>query len=191
MATTGYILNTATQEILEKMNSLGCCRIYIEDKLDECSRPKRRIMMKMLRPGDTLVIPGLCHLVRNCTSLSALLQICQSSSIRIVSLGDRVDTGGIMYKDESDRNLITVFRQLPYDIVILKQSIGETRIHTPKCLHDSKTERDEAVINMYISGLSTEDIQKVATISKRTMYRILKRNNIACDRARPKRVTKK
>lgn len=189
MATTGYILHTATQDTLDMMGSLGCRRIYREDRLDECSRPKRRMMMKELRQGDTIVVPGISHLVRNCANLSALLQLCHGSGIRIVSINDRVDTGGMIYREESDRNLITVFRQLPYDIAALRQSIGETRVHAPAHSGDSKTRRDETVINMYISGLSAEDIQRVAGVSKRTMYRILQRNNIACDRAGRKRVT--
>lgn len=182
MATMGYVLNMASEATLDAMSALGCCRIFTEDRHDDTSRPKRRLIIKKLRPGDCLVTPRLCHTVDNCAQLSALLQMCDINDIRVVAIEDRIDTGGVLYQDESNGNLITVFRQLPYQVVELKKGFGELpRPYAAKSYKD-RLKRDELVINMYLSGLSIEDIQRVAGVGRTTLYRVLRLYDISRDR---------
>ncbi len=186
MAIYGYVLNEASDDTFKLMKDFGCCRIFKEAKYDELSRPQRRLLFKKLKAEDCIVIPRLSHLVRECANLSALLQFCHLRNIRLVSINDRIDTGGILFGEVSDRNLISAFRQFPFDVNSIKRELGEEKLHevsTTNRAKEKRMKRDEQVINMYLSGLTVEDIRKVMSVGKTTLYRILKMNNIACQRS--------
>ena len=192
MATYGYVLSATSDETLQLMKDFGCCRIFMEAKYDELSRPQRRLMFRKLTSGDCIMIPRLSHLVRACTHLSALLQYCHLREIRLVSVHDRIDTGGVLFGEVSDRNLISAFRQFPFDVNFIKTEIGEEKqqeVRISTQAKEKRMKRDEQVINMYLSGLTVEDIRKVTGVGKTTLYRILKLSNVACERSGGRKAT--
>ena len=101
MATIGYIFQSkileSKNEAVYWMERLGCERIIIEESMQEKLRPEWRKMLVRLQKNDTIVITKLSHALRGIRELRAFLDLYQQYSIRLISLEDRIDTGGQLY----------------------------------------------------------------------------------------------
>lgn len=172
MATYGYIFDSATDSTLQMMTEIGCCRIYKDSSDNGGFRPKRRIMIQKLQAGDCIVVPRLSQLVDGCVNLAALLQMCHLRGVRLISAEERIDTEERLYGKETASNLLKAIREFPF----VKRKPRSAPV--PKSAKEERMQRDERVINMYLSGFSTEDIQRVAGVGKSTLYRILRQNDI-------------
>lgn len=172
MATYGYIFDSSTDSTLQMMTEIGCCRIFRDSPDNGGFRPQRRIMIQKLQAGDIIVVPKLSHIVERCANVAALFQMCHLKEVRLVSAEERFDTYGRLFGDESLENLLKALREFPFEE--RKPRIAPA----PKRDKEKRLQRDERVINMYLSGFSTEDIQRVAGVGKSTLYRILRQNDI-------------
>ena len=120
-----------------------------------------------------------------------LLEYCEVRNIRLVSIGDRIDTAGILYDGESDRNIVSAFKTLASDVVDIKKGNGEKPLQTQSPVQTSakerRTQRDSRVISMYLTGLNTGEILRLNNISKTTLFRVLRKHGIPTERLGKKR----
>ena len=185
MARYGYILHTANDATIMKIEEMDCCRIYREGRYDTLTRPQRRTLLGQIGNNDEIIVPRLCHIVNGNTGLAVLLEYCDLRNIRLISIEERVDTAGILYDGESDRNIVAAFKVLASDVAAIKRENGEKPIQMPVSVQTAtrelKTQRDSRVISMYLAGLNTVDILRHSNISKTTLFRTLRKHGISTD----------
>ena len=121
MARYGYILHSADDATVRDIEDSGCCRIFRECRYDTQTRPERRTLLRRIGNDDEIIVPRLCHIVNGCSNLAVLLEYCEVRNIRLVSIGDRIDTAGILYDGESDRNIVSAFKTLASDVADIKK----------------------------------------------------------------------
>lgn len=186
MARYGYLLHEAKDTTLDMMETMGCCRIFRESRFDTMPRPQRKNLLRQIGDNDGIVVPQLCHVVNGCTQLAVFLEYCDMRNIRLVSVEDRIDTAGILYDGESDRNMVSAFKTLASDIVAIKKDNGEMPLQMPSSLkttrREKKIQRDTQVIRMYLTGLNINDVLRLNGIGKSTLFRILRKHGIPTDR---------
>lgn len=186
MARYGYILHSAEDATVRDIEDSGCCRIFRESRYDTRTRPERRTLLRQIRNNDEIIVPRLCHIVNGCTNLAVLLEYCEVRNIRLISIEDRIDTAGILYDGESDRNIVSAFKTLTSDVAAIKKENGEKPLQTQSPVQTSareqKTKRDSRVISMYLTGLNTGEILRLNNISKTTLFRILRKHGIPTER---------
>ncbi len=186
MASYGYILHKANDSTVREIEEMGCCRTFIESRYDTQTRPQRRTLLQQIGDNDEIIVPRLCHIVNGCSGLAVLLEYCDARNIRLISVEERIDTAGILYDGESDRNLVSAFRTLAADVAAIKKENGEKPLQMPASVHTSTREqrniRDRRVIGMYLAGLNTGDILRHNDIGKTTLFRILRKHGIPADR---------
>lgn len=186
MARYGYLLHEAKDTTLDMMETMGCCRIFRESRFDTMPRPQRKNLLRQIGDNDEIVVPRLCHVVNGCTQLAVFLEYCDMRSIRLISIEDRIDTAGILYDGESDRNMVSAFKTLASDIVAIKKDYGEMPLQMPSSLkttrREKKIQRDTQIIRMYLTGLNINDVLRLNGIGKSTLFRILRKHGIPTDR---------
>lgn len=186
MARYGYILHSAEGATVKSIEESGCCRIFRESRYDTRTRPERRTLLRQIENNDEIIVPGLCHIVNGCTSLAILLEYCELRDIRLISIEDRIDTAGILYDGESDKNIVSAFKTLASDVTNIKKGNGEKPLQTQSPVQTSakerRTQRDSRVISMYLAGLNIGDILRLNNISKTTLFRVLRKHGIHTDR---------
>lgn len=191
MARYGYILHSAEDATVRDIEDSGCCRIFRESRYDTRTRPGRRTLLRQIGNNDEIIVPRLCHIVNGCTNLAVLLEYCEARNIRLISIEDRIDTAGILYDGESDRNIVSAFKTLTSDVAAIKKEIGEKPLQTQSPVQTSareqKTKRDSRVISMYLTGLNTGEILRHNNISKTTLFRVLRKHGIPTERLGKKR----
>lgn len=115
-----------------------------------------------------------------------LLEYCEARNIRLISIGDRIDTAGILYDGESDRNIVSAFKTLASDVADIKKGNGEKPLQMQSPVQTSakerRTQRDSRVISMYLTGLNTGEILRLNSISKTTLFRVLRKHGIPTER---------
>lgn len=192
MATIGYIFQgkvlESKEEAISRMEGIGCERIIIEDSMQEKLRPEWRKMLARLQKNDTIVITRLSHALRGIRELGAFLDLCQRYGIRLISLGDRIDTGGQLYQETTVGDVLSSIGKLSSEVMYLRRAEGramrlrkETQPKTMKaCL---KLDREKTVVKMYNSGHSIDDIWKVSGYKSRTsVFRVLNRHGVKLNR---------
>jgi len=186
MARYGYILHSAEDATVKSIEESGCCRIFRESRYDTRTRPERRTLLRQIENNDEIIVPRLCHIVNGCSNLAVLLEYCEARNIRLISIGDRIDTAGILYDGESDRNIVSAFKTLASDVADIKKRNGEKPLQTQSSVQTSakeqRTQRDSRVISMYLAGLNIGDILRLNNISKTTLFRVLRKHGIHTDR---------
>lgn len=186
MARYGYILHSADDATVRNIEESGCCRIFRESRYDTQTRPERRTLLRQIGNNDEIIVPRLCHIINGCSNLAVLLEYCEARNIRLISIRDRIDTAGILYDGESDRNIVSAFKTLTSDVAAIKKENGEKPLQTQSQAQTSakerRTQRDSRVISMYLTGLNTGEILRHNNISKTTLFRVLRKHGITTDR---------
>lgn len=194
MATIGYIFQgkvlESKEEAISRMEGIGCERIIIEDSMQEKLRPKWRKMLARLQKNDTIVITRLSHALRGIRELGAFLDLCQQHGIRLISLEDRIDTGGQLYQETTVGDVLSSIGKLSSEVMDFRRAEGRAmrlRKETqPKPLKAGLTlDREKTVVKMYNSGHSIDDIWKVSGYKSRTsVFRVLNRHGVKLNRGR-------
>lgn len=194
MATIGYIFQgkvlESKEEAISRMEGIGCERIIIEDSMQEKLRPEWRKMLARLQKNDTIVITRLSHALRGIRELGAFLDLCQQYGIRLISLEDRIDTGGQLYQETTVGDVLSSIGKLSLEVMYLRRAEGramrlrkETQPKTMKACF--KLDREKTVVKMYNSGHSIDDIWKVSGYKSRTsVFRVLNRHGVKLNRGR-------
>lgn len=194
MATIGYIFQgkvlESKEEAISRMEGIGCERIIIQDSMQEKLRPEWRKMLARLQKNDTIVITRLSHALRGIRELGAFLDLCQQYGIRLISLEDRIDTGGQLYQETTVGDVLSSIGKLSSEVMYLRRAEGRAmrlRKETqPKTLKVGlKLDREKTVVKMYNSGHSIDDIWKVSGYKSRTsVFRVLNRHGVKLNRGR-------
>ena len=194
MARIGYIFQSKAlenkEEALSWMKDFGCDTIILEEGIQEKLRPEWRKMLSNLEKRDTIVITKLSHALRGIRELGAFLDLCQQYGIRLISLEDRIDTGGQLYQETTVRDVLSSIGRLSSEVMYLRRAEGRAvrlRKETqPKTLKAGlKLDREKTVVNMYNSGHSIDDIWKVSGYKSRTsVFRVLNRYGVQLNRGR-------
>lgn len=172
------------------MEGIGCERIIIEDSMQEKLRPEWGKMLARLQKNDTIVITRLSHALRGIRELGAFLDLCQQYGIRLISLEDRIDTGGQLYQETTVGDVLSSIGKLSSEVMYLRRAEGRAmrlRKETqPKTLKAGlKLDREKTVVKMYNSGHSIDDIWKVSGYKSRTsVFRVLNRHGVKLNRGR-------
>lgn len=194
MARIGYIFQSKAlenkEEALSWMKDFGCDTIILEEGIQEKLRPEWRKMLSNLEKRDTIVITKLSHALRGIRELGAFLDLCQQYGIRLISLEDRIDTGGQLYQETTVGDVLSSIGRLSSEVMYLRRAESRAvrlRKETqPKTLKAGlKLDREKTVVNMYNSGHSIDDIWKVSGYKSRTsVFRVLNRHGVKLNRGR-------
>ena len=194
MARIGYIFQSKAlenkEEALSWMKDFGCDTIILEEGIQEKLRPEWRKMLSNLEKRDTIVITKLSHALRGIRELGAFLDLCQQYGIRLISLEDRIDTGGQLYQETTVGDVLSSIGRLSSEVMYLRRAEGRAvrlRKETqPKTLKVGlKLDREKTVVNMYNSGHSIDYIWKVSGYKSRTsVFRVLNRHSVKLNRGR-------
>ena len=191
MTTIGYI-NTYRgidnpDDILTKMNDLGCDIICQDTYSENEDRIRWRYILEDIEDGDTLILASFSNAVTNLVELTILMRMCVNHNIRLVSLKDRIDTKKEMFPSAAGDlfGLLNVFGIEAYRAARRKKNKdfnpGES-LRKMMARHNTM-KRDKDVINLYISGESVDTIVKRSgNLGRATVYRILDRYGIVTDR---------
>ena len=194
MATIGYIFQgkvlESKEEAISRMEGIGCEKIIIEDSMQEKLRPEWRKMLARLQKNDSIVITRLSHALRGIRELGAFLDLCQQYGIRLISLEDRIDTGGQLYQETTVGDVLSSIGKLSSEVMYLRRDEGRAmrlrKKTQPKTLKAGlKLDREKTVVKMYNSGHSIDDIWKVSGYKSRTsVFRVLNRHGVKLNRGR-------
>ena len=192
----GYIMGKACNEHLANdrkwMSNFGCERIFEEDDEKEQTRLLWKQLMLTLQTGDTLVITKFSHAVRGSRELAIFLGFCQERSIHLVSIHDHIDTDDQLFPETRPQDLLAMFGALPSEAFALrKHTAHEIRMKTTPPGRASRSrlpkakrlEREQTVVNMYVSGHSIDDIWTASGFKSRSsVFRILNKHHVSLNR---------
>lgn len=182
MAKTGYYFHEISDETLKWMQEYGCERTYHDRAVTERHRPQLRQALMNLNVGDEFIIAKLSNTVHGSQSLNVLLEFCRLKQVRLVSVEDKLDTADELYPCKSTSVLIDIMGRLPHEAIALRKLTQRKMLKpvaSPKSkVREEKLTRDITAINMYLSGHNIAAIARYLGITTRTLFRIIKRNNI-------------
>lgn len=184
MAILGYArISTTHQKFDSQMDALqkhGVDKIYTEQEsgLKE-DRPVLNDLLKVLKPGDTIVIFKLDRLARGTQHLLRLVDIFTNNNIQFISIQNHIDTS-----TPTGRLLFTImgaFAEMEATLIRERVMAGleSARNKGIKLGRPSPTEKIEQAITLYIeSDLKVNDIVESCRISAPTLYKHLNSKNI-------------
>jgi DNA invertase Pin-like site-specific DNA recombinase len=194
MAKYGYLMRFAGCETADSdlrwMAEFGCKTIVEESSELEKLRPARRKLLTEMQVGDTLVISGLSNVLRSASQLSVFLELCKIKSIRLVSIHDRIDTGGELFTETSAADVLNILAKLPHDISSARKSPGrkrEPRVRTSMISKESmdRAQRVRTVIKMYKNHFAIPEIMAASGFKSRdSIFRILNEAGIRLNRTK-------
>jgi len=193
MATTGYMFlsrNLLTHdEDTTWMRDFGCDSIIEERGSQEKLRPEWRRMLAGLQPGDIIVVSKLSNAVRGIRELGAFLDLCNEIGVRVVSIHDAIDSGNILFPDTTQTDILKTIGSLSAEATSIRRSENRMLMKRKGKLNLVKdalrADREKAIVNMYNSGVSMDDIWRMSGFKSRTsVFRVLNRNGVQLNRGR-------
>ena len=193
MATTGYMFLSRNlqshDEDLAWMKDFGCDSIIEESGSQEKLRPEWRRMLAGLRKGDTVVVSRLGNALRGIRELGAFLDLCNEVGVRVVSIHDGIDSGNLLFPDTTQADILRIIGGLSAEATSIRRS--ENRMMMKRkgkvnLVKDAlRADREKAIVNMYNSGVSMDDIWRMSGFKSRTsVFRVLNRNGVELNRGR-------
>ena len=193
MATTGYMFLSRNlqshDEDLAWMKDFGCDSIIEESGSQEKLRPEWRRMLAGLRKGDTVVVSRLGNALRGIRELGAFLDLCNEVGVRVVSIHDGIDSGNLLFPDTTHADILRAIGGLSAEAATIRRS--ESRMMMKRkgkvnLVKDAlRADREKAIVNMYNSGVSMDDIWRMSGFKSRTsVFRVLNRNGVQLNRGR-------
>ncbi len=143
MAKYGYLFltkNLSTKdEDLAWMKAFGCDSIIEEEGAQEKYRPQWRRMLTRLGNGDVIVVSKLSNALRGIRELGVFLDLCREYRVRLVSINDRIDTGGELFPETGVNDVIDTISRLSSEATSVRRS--EQGRAGPEKQPQGKTER--------------------------------------------------
>ncbi|MHA7285963.1 recombinase family protein [Arthrobacter sp. MDT3-44] len=177
---------------VDALNAAGCYRVLVDTisgSLDQ--RPELIKLLDQLRPGDTLVVWRLDRLGRSIRHLIDQLTALQDKGIGFKSLQETIDTtspgGRLVFHvfaalAEFERDLI---RERTNAGLAAARSRGRTGGRPPRLSPQQAT----AARRMYEQqDMTVEQIGQVLGVSRTTIYRTLKRDQVTPSKGRKPKV---
>ena len=190
MARIGYLFLTKNlttrDEDLAWMKGFGCDNIIEEDGAQEKYRPQWRRMLTRLGKEDVVVVSKLSNALRGIRELGVFLDLCREYKVRLVSIQDRIDTGGELFPDTGANDVIETISRLSSEATSVRrveQGLKSSRKVRPNAKRGLRQYRDKPIISMYNAGLSIDDIWEASGYACRaSIFRVLNRNGVALNR---------
>jgi DNA invertase Pin-like site-specific DNA recombinase len=190
MAKYGYLFltkNLSTKdEDLAWMKAFGCDNIIEEEGAQEKYRPQWRRMLTRLGKGDVIVVSKLSNALRGIRELGVFLDLCREYRVRLVSIHDRIDTGGELFPETGVNDVIDTISHLSSEATSVRRSeqgLKSSRKVRPNVKRGLRQYRDKTIISMYNAGHSIDDIWEASGYASRaSVFRVLNRNGIQLNR---------
>lgn len=194
MAKVGYIYQAVGDETLstarEWMEEYGCVRIFSDSSRNEKLRPKFQEIKEILNRGDELVLAKFSNTVRETCDLSSLIELCRVKAVRIISIGDKIDSHGKLFPHTSAQDVLAMVGCLPEESLAQRQQNWHTSIirrhgETNSTKVILKDDRELNIINMYHTGHTIDDIWHASGYaSKASVFRILNKHGVELNRGK-------
>ena len=190
MARIGYLFLTKNlttrDEDLAWMKGFGCDNIIEEDGAQEKYRPQWRRMLTRLDKEDVVVGSKLSNALRGIRELGVFLDLCREYKVRLVSIQDRIDTGGELFPDTGANDVIETISRLSSEATSVRraeQGLKSSRKVRPNAKRGLRQYRDKTIISMYNAGHSIDDIWEASGYACRaSIFRVLNRNGVTLNR---------
>ena len=186
MSKIGYTFTQPTIKTQQWFDDYGLDELFTDKSVHERNRPQLKEVCSSLKTGDELIITKFSNAVRSINDAMLLIDLCRLRGARLISVEDEIDTNDILFDIKSTAKFLHLLSSLPGDIIAMRQSLGEEKLHnTSTAISDKKKERvkrDYKVISLYLAGHSLEMIMRQTGIKHSSLYNILKRNGIGRDR---------
>lgn len=162
---------------LDALKDFGCEQIF-QEKITtrKTERPQLEEMIKILRPGDTVVIFKLDRISRSTKHLIELSELFENKGVQFVSLQDSIDTSTPMGRFFF--RVMASIAELERDIVSERTRAGlsAARARGRKGGRPKADEKKvELAVKMYKSkDYSIKEIVEATGVSQATLYRNLK-----------------
>ena len=190
MARIGYLFLTKNlttrDEDLAWMKGFGCDNIIEEDGAQEKYRPQWRRMLTRLGKEDVVVVSKLSNALRGIRELGVFLDLCREYKVRLVSIQDRIDTGGELFPETGANDVLATISRLSSEATSVRraeQGLKSSRKVRPNAKRGLRQYRDKTIISMYNAGHSIDDIWEASGYACRaSIFRVLNRNGVTLNR---------
>ncbi len=194
MAKVGYIYKAEMDDTygkyIEWMQEYGCCRIVEENSESEKQRVQWHGLIKMLSHGDELVVAKFSNVVRKASELTKLLDFCRTNVVRLISIGDKIDTANELWPETSAADAMAMLALLPAEAQAIRKqgehvSLLKKASLIKKAMVLSKSDREQQIVNMYNSGHSIDEIWIASGFQSRSsVFRILNKYGVTLNRGK-------
>ena len=178
MIKTAYIFSNQDARFKTWLREHGFRNLITDKDEYELLRPNFHRLVNNLNLGDTLAIESFSNAVRGIRQMTLLLEICRLKGIRLISYNDGFDSD----EKSSFEKLPEIMGRLSLEISALRKSVkvslNNYKRRPRKRFSEEILLRNQTAINMYIAAYSIATIIKVCKISRASLFRILRRNNI-------------
>jgi len=173
VSTTGQNL----QMQMDALQEFGCFEIFEEKETgSKKDRPALNEMLKMLRPGDRVVVYKLDRISRSTKHLIELSDYFAEKEVEFVSIKDNIDTSTSMGKFFF--RMMASIAELEKDIISerTRSGLASARARGRKGGRPKKNKKKiETALKMYFSKEhSIKEIVESTGVSQATLYRRLK-----------------
>lgn len=158
--------------LLQEMKDIHCSKIFMDDVGE---RSNWSLFCRAIENGGTAVLYSFDNaLLDGGVDFRVFIKFCAMNEVRIISLGDKIDSEDILFPPRTSATLLTIAN------LSSKRNPGrfnDYREDTAKDTVALKRLKDAAlVVNMYNAGYSLNDIiHKLGFKSKKSIYDILKK----------------
>lgn len=196
MAKVGYIFKADLYEGFdadkEWMQRYGCIQVVEESVEHEALRPRWKQLVSKLERGDELVVPKFSNAVRGSRELASLIEFCRIKVVRVISIHDRIDSGGKLFPDTTAVDVLNMFGALAEEVTVLRNSSAhamslqqDIRTQTKTIKAMEKADRENTIVDMYNNGHSIDVIMSVSGYNSRSsVFRILNKYKVKLNRGK-------
>lgn len=194
MAKVGYIYKAEVDDTYEAtikwMKDYGCCRIIEENPDSEKLRVQWQNLLDILENEDELVVAKFSNAVRKTEQLTTLLDFCRKKYIRLISIGDKIDTANKLWPETTAADAMAMLAKLPGEALAIRKQGEHIKFLKKVSLAKkvkvlSKTDRELQIVNMYNSGHSIDEIWVASGFKSRSsVFRVLNKFGVTLNRGR-------
>lgn len=193
MKRIAYVFGELPPGAMTKLDGMSPNLRFHDDGIDWRLRPQFKTAISRLEPGDELILIRFSNALRHTCQLSLLLDFCRLRGVRLISVEDEIDTHELLFGQSSAIRLMQIIAALPNDILLERRAAGEMPVKEVSAVVQHKRElrvhRERKVVALYLAGQSLEVIMCSCGIRHTSLYDILRRNGISCDRRSRKRLS--
>ncbi|PDT14319.1 DNA invertase [Rhizobium sp. J15] len=171
---------------LRDLQSAGCTKIF-KEQLSSVATERLELerALDFVREGDLLVVTKLDRLARSVADLMAITETLRRKGVELRILALNLDTstptGKLML------NLLGSIAEFERELMLERQREGIAKAKAEgKYKGRAPTARDQAaqVLSLKAAGKTVRDIQEALSISRASVFRILKERRQACELGR-------
>ncbi|MGG1218232.1 recombinase family protein [Priestia endophytica] len=167
---------------VDALTEYGCNEIF-QEKVCGAKDEREKLMnaLRMLRSGDKFVVYKLDRLARSTKRLIEIADMLRENEIEFISIQDKIDTGTAAGK--AMFGMLSVLAEFERDI-IRERTMAGLKAAKARGRKGGRPKVDEkklrqAIALYYSKRLSVREIQEATGISRATLYRELKKEQIS------------